>query len=78
VDYSSCPLPEDCDGCECGWGYHYSLEPNPYLLTGGLVGGPDENDDWEDDRVDYVRNEVGMYYNAAFQSVLAGLVARTI
>ncbi len=30
------------------------------------VGGPDQYDNWADDRTDYVRNEVTLDYNAAF------------
>ena len=45
---------------------------NPNLLYGALVGGPDENDDYEDDREDYVHNEVATDYNAGFQGALAG------
>lgn len=47
---------------------------NPNVLYGALVGGPGENDEWEDDRGDYVRNEVALDYNAGFQSSLAGKV----
>ncbi|MEN9517459.1 MAG: hypothetical protein RLZZ381_47 [Cyanobacteriota bacterium] len=41
------------------------------LLMGALVGGPDEQDNWSDDRTDWVRNEVGVGYNAAFTGALA-------
>jgi hypothetical protein len=71
-------LPEDCGGCECGWEFFNLPDPNPYLLEGALVGGPDENDAWEDDRTDYVKNEVATDYNAGFQSALAGLVSRAV
>lgn len=42
-------------------------------MYGGLVGGPGINDDYEDDRGDYVKNEVAIDYNAGFQSALAEL-----
>ena len=42
------------------------------MLTGALVGGPDQNDYWEDDRGDYIMNEVACDYNAGFQTALAG------
>jgi hypothetical protein len=38
------------------------------------VGGPDENDYYEDDRADYVKNEVATDYNAGFQSAVAALI----
>jgi hypothetical protein len=47
--------------------------PNPQILYGALVGGPDIDDNYEDIRDDYVRNEVALDYNAGFQSALAEL-----
>lgn len=49
---------------------------NVYELTGALVGGPgSKNDwDWEDDRQDFVRNEVTTSYNAGFTSALAAII----
>jgi len=47
--------------------------PNPHILTGALVGGPDDTDKYEDSRKDYVHNEVAMDYNAGFQTAVAGL-----
>jgi hypothetical protein len=38
------------------------------------VGGPDQNDNYVDDRSDYVHNEVATDYNAGFQSALAALI----
>lgn len=49
-------------------------DDNPNLLYGALVGGPDENDVYEDVRSDYVHNEVAVDYNAGFQSALAGVL----
>ena len=45
------------------------------LLMGALVGGPDQNDNWSDDRTDWVKNEVGVGYNAAFTGALAKMYA---
>ena len=45
------------------------------LLMGALVGGPDESEQWEDDRNDWVRNEVGVTYNAGFTGALAKMYA---
>lgn len=43
-------------------------------MIGALVGGPDQNDSYEDRRDDYVKNEVTTDYNAGFQSAVAGLL----
>ncbi|MBJ7899358.1 MAG: hypothetical protein GC158_05430 [Cyanobacteria bacterium RI_101] len=58
-----------------GWTVFNSTTPNYNLLTGALVGGPGSaNDfDYQDNRLDYVRNEVALDYNAAFTGVLAYL-----
>lgn len=58
-----------------GWTVFDSNTPNYNLLTGALVGGPGSaNDfDYQDNRLDYVRNEVALDYNAAFTGVLAYL-----
>ena len=39
-----------------------------------MVGGPGQNDDYRDDRNDYVKNEVACDYNAGFQGACAGIV----
>jgi len=66
---SSCPnMPAPCT-----WDNFHSPDPNPQILYGALVGGPDINDNWHDDRADYITNEVTIDYNAGFQSALAML-----
>ena len=45
------------------------------LLMGALVGGPDGQDNWKDDRGDWVRNEVGVGYNAGLAGALAKMYA---
>ncbi|KAK3581343.1 hypothetical protein CHS0354_016187 [Potamilus streckersoni] len=45
--------------------------PNPNILSGVLVGGPDNQDNSDDRRGDYVENEVACDYNAGFQGTLA-------
>jgi len=57
----------------CGYTDANFLGPNPQILYGALVGGPDIDDAYEDLRSDYVRNEVALDYNAGFQSALAEL-----
>lgn len=66
--YSSCPsMP-----APCGWDAQKNPGPNPHTLYGALVGGPGQNDEYKDDRNDYVKNEVACDYNAAWQSAIAG------
>ncbi|KAF0300354.1 Endoglucanase E-4 [Amphibalanus amphitrite] len=59
----------------CGWDQLHTSEPNPHVLYGALVGGPDQYDAYEDKRSDYVKNEVALDYNAGFQSAIAGVLS---
>ncbi|GLH06206.1 Endoglucanase [Gryllus bimaculatus] len=69
---ASCPdAPAPCNYGVTYWG----TQPNYHVLYGALVGGPDENDGYTDDRNNFEQNEVACDYNAAFQGVLAGLKA---
>ncbi|XP_064612033.1 endoglucanase E-4-like [Liolophura sinensis] len=66
---SSCPnRPANCD-----WDSFDSHGPNPQILFGAVVGGPDKHDVYKDDRKDYVKNEVACDYNSGFQASVAGL-----
>ena len=56
----------------CNWDDYYTWEDNDSELVGALVGGPDQNDQYNDARDDYVSNEVATDYNAGFQTALAG------
>ena len=49
-------------------------EENVFTLWGALAGGPGINDDYEDDRSNYEKNEVAIDYNAGFTGLLAGLI----
>ena len=62
----------------CGWDDMNNPGPNPQVLTGALVGGPDENDNYNDSRDDYVQNEVAIDYNSGVQGVLAFMVSKTM
>lgn len=42
-----------------------------HILFGALVGGPDSNDNYTDDRNNYINNEVACDYNAGFTGALA-------
>ena len=56
----------------CNWDDYNSPDDNDSELIGALVGGPDQYDNYNDDRSDYVSNEVATDYNAGFQTALAG------
>ena len=68
LHYRSCPAAP----ASCGWEQLHTSNANPNVLYGALVGGPDANDNYSDDREDYSSNEVGCDYNAGFQSAIAG------
>ncbi|XP_076913292.1 endoglucanase 24-like [Bidens hawaiensis] len=62
-------------GCKEGSFYFNSSSPNPNLLVGAIVGGPGEDDQYDDDRVDYKKSEPTTYVNAPFVGVLAYFAA---
>ena len=45
------------------------------ILMGAMVGGPDQQDNWQDDRADWIKNEVGVGYNATLTGALAKMYA---
>lgn len=59
----------------CNWDNFYMGGANPQELTGALVGGPNQYDEFYNDRTDYIMNEVATDYNAGFQSAVAGVAA---
>ena len=60
-----------------GWQDFNSTQPNRYVLSGALVGGPSAADDfaYTDARSDYIANEVAIDYNAGFTGALAYLIS---
>ncbi|WOL10316.1 endoglucanase 3 [Canna indica] len=59
--------------CSAGFASFHSTGPNPNPLTGAVVGGPDANDRFPDDRSDYERSEPATYINAPLVGALAYL-----
>lgn len=57
--------------CNDGFQYLYSGSPNPNLLVGAVVGGPDNGDGFSDDRNNYRQTEPATYINAPFVGSLA-------
>ena len=63
-------------GCEGGFQpFFYSANPNPNILIGAVVGGPNQNDGFTDDRTDYSHSEPATYINAAIVGPLAFFAA---
>lgn len=62
--------------CQEGYASWYSKQAvNPNTLDGAVVGGPDEYDDFADERNNYEQTEATTYNNAPFMGVLARLAA---
>lgn len=62
-------------GCNEGYSNYYSSNnPNPNQHVGAIVGGPDSNDHFNDQRSDYSHSEPTTYINAAFVGAVAGLL----
>lgn len=49
---------------------------NRNLLYGALVGGPTQAGDYEDDRENYINNEVATDYNAGYTALLCKMVSK--
>ncbi|KAJ4962141.1 hypothetical protein NE237_022080 [Protea cynaroides] len=61
--------------CKDGGVYFNSLNPNPNVLVGAVVGGPGKDDVYTDDRTDAAKSEPTTYINAPFVGVLAYFAA---
>jgi len=61
----------DFIACKNGSYYYNSEDPNPNLLIGAVVGGPDEYDQFPDDRPNFRESEPTTYINAPLVGVLA-------
>ncbi|RVW19462.1 Endoglucanase 3 [Vitis vinifera] len=55
--------------------YYYTSEPNPNILIGAVVGGPNHDDKFYDDRDNYAQSEPATYINAPLVGSLAYLAA---
>lgn len=71
---SSCPNRP----APCGWAEFDRDEPNPQILYGALVSGPDEKDAFKDIREEDIYTEVMIDYNAGFTSALVGLLQKQL
>lgn len=57
--------------CQGGSTYFRSDKPNPNLLIGAVVGGPDLKDSYADSRADFVHSEPTTYINGPLVGLLA-------
>ncbi|KAE8672572.1 Endoglucanase 1 [Hibiscus syriacus] len=57
--------------CDNGFQYLYASSPNPNVLVGAVIGGPDGRDNFVDDRNKYKQSEPATYINAPFVGALA-------
>ena len=55
--------------------YYYTSEPNPNILIGAVVGGPNHEDEFYDDRDNYAQSEPATYINAPLVGSLASLAS---
>ncbi|KAK9151571.1 hypothetical protein Syun_009880 [Stephania yunnanensis] len=61
-------------GCTQGYDNWFGrTDPNPNLLVGALVGGPDSNDNYQDERKDHMQSEACTYNTAPLVGVFAKL-----
>lgn len=59
-------------GCDGGFQpFFHSSNPNPNILVGAIVGGPNQSDGFPDDRSDYSHSEPTTYINGAVVGPLA-------
>ncbi|KAL0683173.1 hypothetical protein Bca4012_050021 [Brassica carinata] len=62
--------------CTEGFQFYHTQNPNPNIVTGAIVGGPDKNDEYPDKRDHYIHSEPGTYINAPFVRPLAYFASR--
>eukprot|EP00249_Psilotum_nudum_P036209 c6575_g2_i1 orf=227-1828(+) len=70
---ASIPMDSTIYKCKQGFMWLSSVNPNPNVATGGLVGGPFKNDSFSDYRNNSMQNEPTTYNSAAMAGLMAGL-----
>lgn len=68
-------IPSDGTSYDCTEGYRwlFSDSPDPNLLEGAVVGGPDQWDGFQDKRTNFSQSEPTTYTNAVFSGIVARL-----
>ncbi|WJZ90385.1 hypothetical protein VitviT2T_009532 [Vitis vinifera] len=59
--------------CSAGFNIMHSQSPNPNILVGAVVGGPDQHDRFPDQRSDFEQSEPSTYTNAPLVGALTYL-----
>ena len=77
VHHRAASIPQDKNKYSCGEGFRFfqTTDPNPNVLEGSVVGGPDSNDRYQDDRTRYQESEPSTYTTAPFLGLLARLAS---
>lgn len=76
VHHRGSSIPVDAKtGCEDGFQWLHSSNPNPNLAVGALVGGPFFNETYNDSRENIVQAEPTTYNSALIVGLLSGLVS---
>ena len=76
VHHRGSSIPVDADtGCRDGFKWLESLNPNPNIAIGALVGGPFLNETYIDSRNNSMQGEPSTYNNALLVALLSGLVS---
>jgi endoglucanase len=75
VHHRAASIPQDGVKYSCGEGFRFfqTSNPNPNVLEGAVVGGPDASDAYRDDRTRYQEAEASTYTTAPFLGLLARL-----
>ncbi|GMP31941.1 hypothetical protein CsSME_00005936 [Camellia sinensis var. sinensis] len=75
VHHRGASIPVDATtGCEDGFKWLNSTNPNPNLAIGALVGGPFQNETYIDSRNNSMQGEPTTYNNALIVALLSGLI----
>ncbi|OVA12644.1 Glycoside hydrolase [Macleaya cordata] len=76
VHHRGASIPADADpGCDDGFKWLVSPQPNPNVATGALVGGPFLNETYIDSRNNSMQGEPSTYNSALVVGLLSSLVA---
>ncbi|XP_078444120.1 endoglucanase 8-like [Wolffia australiana] len=65
-------------GCKAGTAFYLSQDPNPNLLIGAVVGGPNTTDGFPDSRPYFQQSEPTTYINAPLVGILAYLSSHAL
>lgn len=61
-------------GCKEGFDrFFYTQNSNPHIIEGGVIGGPDANDNYNDQRTEFSMSEPALYNTAPLVGTLARL-----